>query len=292
MSMPPLSSPAAFHLTLPQASAMPVVFDSPHSSRAFPEGFATVASEEALLTTWDAYVDELWTAVPEQGGTLLAAAFPRAYIDANRSIRDIDAALLAEPWPEPLQPESYTARGMGLIRRFALPGVPMYDVLLPLAEVRARIDHYYLPYRAALEAALDGAWQQFGHVWHVDCHSMKSRGNAMNEDNGALRPDVVVSDRSGTSADPAFTAWVADTLRALGFSVQINDPYRGGDLVRSYGNPAAHRHSIQIELNRALYMDEATCEKHDGFAALRGQLTRFVEALRGYVNERIKGQTP
>jgi N-formylglutamate deformylase len=97
-----------------------------------------------------------------------------------------------------------------------------------------------------------------------------------------------VSDRSGTSADPAFTAWVADTLRALGFRVQINDPYRGGDLVRSYGNPAAQRHSIQIELNRALYMNEATCEKHDGFEVLRGQLTRFVEALRGYVGEQLR----
>lgn len=273
-------------VTPPRAEAAPLVFDSPHSGMEWPPDFRPLAPRAAILTTWDAYVDELWADAPDAGATLVAARFPRAYIDVNRAESDIDQELLAEPWPGPVSATDYTRRGMGLIRRYALPGVPMYDRRLSAAEVRGRIENHYRPYRAALRGVLDDLHRRHGAVWHVNCHSMKSRGNAMNVDAGAARPDFVVSDRHGTTCDPAFTAWTAEFLRGRGYAVQINDPYRGGDLVASCGDPARGRHSLQIEINRALYLDEAACERGAGFADVRRDLARFSRAAAGYARDR------
>jgi N-formylglutamate deformylase len=263
------------------------VFDSPHSGIDLPDDFRTIAPRDAINTTWDAFVDELWSGVPERGGVLIGAHFPRAYIDPNRAIDDIDAALLDAAWPEPISPQTYTARGMGLIRRFALPNVPLYDRKLSVAEVKHRIDAYYLPYRQALASAADEAIATHGALWHVDCHSMKSRGNAMNVDAGAPRPDMVISDCLGTTSDPAFTHWVAQHFIDAGYRVQINDPYQGGDLVMATGDPARNRNSIQIELNRALYIDEAAFARHDGFARLKHNLDLFADALADYVRGQL-----
>jgi N-formylglutamate deformylase len=287
-SSDPADPRAPYFVTEAQSAPLPIVFDSPHSGIALPDDFGTIAPREALLTSWDAYIDELWAGVPARGGVLIGAHFPRAYIDPNRAITDIDAELLAEPWPEPLAPQPYTQRGMGLIRRYALPGVPLYDRKLPIAEVRHRIDTYYRPYRAALTQAAEAAFTRHGALWHVDCHSMKSRGNAMNVDAGEARPDLVVSDRRGTTADPAFTQWVADHFSAAGYRVQVNDPYQGGDLLNAVSNPARHRHSIQIELNRALYMDEAVFAKHAGFDTLKRDLDAFADALAAYVSTQLQ----
>jgi N-formylglutamate deformylase len=278
---------APFFVTEPTGARLPIVFDSPHSGVVMPADFDTIAPPESLYTSWDAFVDELWAAVPEHGGVLIGARFPRAYIDPNRAITDIDAQLLAASWPTPLAPQKYTLRGMGLIRRDALPGRPMYARKLSIAEVQHRIDAYYLPYRAALRDAAERAAAQHGALWHVDCHSMKSRGNEMNVDAGEARPDLVVSDRLGTTADPAFTQWVAQYFTAAGYTVQVNEPYQGGDLLTAVSAPAQRRHSIQIELNRGLYMDEAKFVKHAGYAALKQNLDAFVAALAEYVRAQL-----
>lgn len=256
-----------------------LVVDSPHSGMEWPDDFRPAASRDAILTTWDAWVDELWAGAVTAGATLVAARFPRAYIDANRADDDLDPALLADPWPTALAPTDYSRRGMGLVRRLALPGIPMYDAPLPAAAVRVRLDACYRPYRAAVHAAIARHHAARGVAWHLNVHSMKSRGNAMNVDAGAARPDFVVSDRDGTTADASQTAWIAGWLRGHGHRVQINDPYRGGDLVRTFGAPSEGRHSIQIEINRALYMDEATCTRHEGFAALAATLTALARDL-------------
>ncbi|MFP5380119.1 MAG: N-formylglutamate amidohydrolase [Vicinamibacteria bacterium] len=260
-----------------------LVVDSPHSGMDWPDDFHPGAPRDAILTTWDAWVDELWAGAVDAGATLVAARFPRAYVDANRAADDLDPALLADPWPTPLAPTDYSRRGMGLVRRLALPGIPMYDAPLPAAAVRARLDAYYLPYRAAVARAVDRQQAARGVVWHLNVHSMKSRGNAMNVDAGAARPDFVVSDRDGTTADPSHTAWVAGWLAGHGYRVQVNDPYRGGDLVRTFGAPSEGRHSIQIEINRALYMDEAACTRHGGFAALAATLTTLARDLAEHI---------
>lgn len=290
-----MSSPAGgqpFRLERPVAPAVPVLFDSPHSGLVHPPDFRPVASREAIRTTWDAYVDELFSGVTLAGATLLAAHFPRAYIDANRAADDIDPALLAEPWPEPVVLSDHARRGMGLIRRFALPGVPMYDRTLSVAEVRARIDGHYRPYRRALAAELDALHARHGAVRHFNCHSMKSRGNAMNLDAGAARPDIVLGDRDGTSAPSEFTAWVAAWFTAEGFSVAINRPYRGADLVRAHGDPARGRYSVQIELNRALYLEESRCVRLPGFGTLQATLARFASAVAVRTRAELAGPSP
>lgn len=285
----PASAPASapYFVAEPAGARLPILFDSPHSGIALPADFGACVPLSAIHSSWDAFVDELWSAVPEQGGVLIGAHFPRAYIDPNRAIGDIDAQLLDEPWPEPLAPEKYTLRGMGLIRRDALPNLPMYDRKLSVAEVRHRIDAYYRPYRAALAAAAERAYAEHGALWHVDCHSMKSRGNEMNVDAGAARPDFVISDRLGSTADPAFTQWVADYFSHAGYRVQVNEPYQGGDLLTAVSDPARRRHSIQIELNRGLYMDEAAFVKHAGFDTLKRALDAFVAALADYVRAQL-----
>ncbi|MEP7381297.1 MAG: N-formylglutamate amidohydrolase [Gemmatimonadota bacterium] len=268
-----------FRIAEPTVAPAAVLVDSPHSGMEWPADFCTVAPRDAISTTWDAFVDELWSGAPAAGATLIVARFPRAYIDANRAVDDIDSELLAEPWPSLLAPTAYSERGMGLIRRSALPGVPMYDRLLRVDEVQRRIATCHAPYRAALDQELSRLHAQFGVVWHINAHSMKSRGNAMNLDAGAARADVVVSDRRGMTADPAHTRWVADWFRARGYRTRVNDPYQGGDIVACAGDPATGRHSVQVEFNRALYMDEATISRGTRFAELQACCTAFLHAI-------------
>jgi len=278
-STSPVSASRVLRVVPPEGESVPVVFDSPHSGKEWPADFRPAVPPVAIHSTWDAFVDELCQPVTRYGATLLAAEFPRSYIDTNRALDDIDTALLAEPWPVPVTATDYTQRGMGLIRRDALPGVAMYDRRLSTAEVKARIANYYSPYRTTLRELLDTLCRQHGFVWHVNCHSMKSRGNGMNTDNGALRPNFVVSDRMGQTASQEFTQWAAKWFTGRGFTVKVNDPYRGGDLIRTHGEPVRGRHSIQLEINRALYMDEATFTPGPHFADIQRELARFGQAL-------------
>lgn len=276
---------SVLRLSEPSVAALPLLVDSPHSGFELPTDFGTVASEPALRSTWDAFVDELWGDAPELGATLIAATFPRAYIDVNRREDDIDEQLLAESWPTPLTATDYTKRGMGLIRREALPGEPMYARALSVAEVQGRIARYYRPYREAVATQIAALQRAHGRVFYLDAHSMKSRGNAMNVDSGALRPDVVVSDRHGSTADPRHTAFVADCFRLRGYRVQVNDPYQGGDLVRSFGAPTRGVHAIQVEVNRALYMDEARFTRNSAFQQLQADCAACVRALGEYARD-------
>lgn len=275
-----------FRIEEPRVAAVPILVDSPHSGIAMPADFATIAPLDALRTTWDAFVDELWADAPSHGAALLAAQFPRAYVDVNRAEDDLDPALLAEPWPSPLNPTDYSRRGMGLIRRLALPDVPMYAGPLAAATVERRLAQYYRPYRTALRERVDALRARFGIAVLIDAHSMKSQGNAMNVDAGAARPDVVVSDRRGTTADPALTEFVAERFRAQGYAVQCNEPYQGGDLVRSVGDPAQGVHAIQVEVNRARYMDEARVAPSAEFARMRAACAGCVQALARHLAER------
>jgi N-formylglutamate deformylase len=198
----------------------------------------------------------------------------------NRELRDMDAELLAEPWPEPLEPSEKTRRGQGLIRRYVTPGVEVSDARLTVADVMARIERVYRPYHRTLRELLDGVRSRHGVVWHVDWHSMKSVGNAMTPDGpGAVRPDVVVSDRDGASAAPALTEAVVETLRERGYRVAVNDPYKGGAIVARYGRPAEGVHSVQVELNRALYLEEARVAKNGRFAEVRDDVTALAARL-------------
>ncbi len=270
-----MEKPCILHLPETKKE-LPLVLDSPHSGMHFPNDFKTLASREELLTAWDAHVEELWNGVLQFGGSLLEARFPRVIIDPNRRQNDVDPELLSEPWPIEwgvIDPSAYSVRGMGLIRRFILPGKPIYEQPLQSIEIRKRIDSFYVPYHQVLKARLDYLHLRFGRVWHIDCHSMKSKGNAMNIDAGSHRSDFVVSDMDGTSSDPDFTDWVVGELEDLGYSVSKNQPYKGGYIVQNYGRPEQGRNSIQIEINRRLYLDELCFEKSAEFSSLQQSLT-------------------
>ncbi|MCC7487240.1 MAG: N-formylglutamate amidohydrolase [Burkholderiales bacterium] len=271
----------------PEGEALPLVFDSPHSGTEVPPYVCPAAPREALMTGSDLFVDRLYGAAPRHGCALIAAAFPRWMIDANRAPDDLDAELIDGAWPGSINPGRKTLQGMGVIRRYALPGVPVYGRRLAVAEIQRLFREHYEPYHEAVRRELDQCHARFGAVWHVDCHSMKSRGNAMNDDPGRERPDFVVGDLEGQSAEPAFVACAVDTLAGMGYRVNVNDPYKGAYLVRAYSNPGRRRHSIQIELNRALYMDESRFEPHQGFDALARNLEILIRALAGFVRARI-----
>ena len=277
-----IATVSPYVLKLPCDTTLPVLFDSPHSGRHYPSDWVTNLSLRELRPGEDAFVDELIAGAPDLGITLLAAQFPRCYIDVNREIDDIDPELLAEPWPgaAPLRPTEKSRKGLGLIRRYVVPGKAIVEKPLSIAEVRARIDRIYLPYHRELAAQNAALLARFGFVWHIDWHSMKSRGNAMTPDgDGAMRPDMVVGDLDGTSADPRLVELVVAHLRGLGYRVTVNDPYKGATIVRKYGQPWRGSSVIQIEINRALYLDEVKVEPTPGFAKLKASLESLMVAL-------------
>ena len=265
-------------LRLPDGEPPVLLFDSPHSGRLYPADFETAATGPALRRGEDAYVDELIAPAAALGVAVLSATYPRCYIDVNRAVDDLDADLLAEPWPGPLQPTEKSRRGLGLIRRFVTPGVPVHARALTVAEVRRRIDEVYEPYHRRLRGLLEALRRERGFAWLVDWHSMKSVGNAMTPDGeGSRRPDFVVGDLDGRSATPALTDLLVSGLRGRGYTVALNDPYRGGTIVQRYGRPGEGVHVVQVEMSRGLYLDEATVTTHQGF----GPLQRDLMALTG-----------
>ena len=279
----------AFDLTPAAAGThVPLVLDSPHSGTDYPSDFSPAVPMDALRNAEDSYVDELYAAGPSLGATFIRARFPRSYIDPNRSLLDIDASLLAAPWPGPAIPSRKTELGVGLIWRVLDDGTPIYGRKLAVDEVKRRIVEYHQPYQRAVKKALDEAHGHFGVVWHLNLHSMPAVSSAISEEGpGVPRADFVLGDRDGTTCDPAFTARVAETLRGMGYDVRINDPYKGVELVRAFSDPKAGRHSLQIEVNRRLYMDERTRRKTAGFETLRKNLSRLLEDIAAYAAQNV-----
>ena len=268
----------------PEHDAVPLVLDSPHSGAHYSEEFAFCCPLPMLRRAEDAYVDQLYDAAPVYGATLVAALFPRSYIDANRAADDLDPAILTRPLPPSLKPRPVSR--VGLVRRHARPGIPIYDSKLDPEDVLARIERYHQPYHRVLDDSVDRLHNVFGVVWHINCHSMPSYGNRSLGRCGE-HGDFVLGDRDGTTCERDFTDFVARFLRRLGYDVRINEGYKGVEIVRRHGRPAANRHSLQIEVDRSLYMDQKTLEKLPGFDQLRADLAGLIGAVAGYVRSRL-----
>jgi N-formylglutamate deformylase len=275
----------------PPCDAIPLVFDSPHSGEHYPDDFDHLPPRNDVRRAEDTHVGRLYRHAPAFGATLIEANFPRAYIDANRSLADVDPALLADAWHQPIAPSRKSELGIGLVWRLARGGVPMYGRKLTAAELQHRIEHWYVPYHAALEGALDARHRAFGAVWHVNCHSMPARGDVISDDPGRERADFVLGDRDGTTCAGAFTTLVATTLRGMGYAVAINDPYKGVELVRKHGRPAERRHSLQIEIKRSLYMDEDSLAPNAGYDLLERNLGRMIAGIRDYIRAQVRSST-
>jgi N-formylglutamate deformylase len=261
-----------------------VVLDSPHSGVDYPADFGHACDMQVLRQAEDTHVEKLYDFAPMLGVAWVEALFPRSYLDANRNTTEIDESLLGEPWPDPVETDPVALAkvrlGKGLIWRLTDDGMPIYGRQLSVAEVRGRIDRCWKPYHAAVRAAIDAAHERHGFSIHLNCHSMPAIASTHATGHpGMVHADVVLGDREGTSADPRLSRFVGEHLEGLGYSVSYNHPYKGVELVRRYGDPARHRHSLQVEVNRKLYMDERTLVPNEGFAPLQRDLRSLVERL-------------
>lgn len=285
-----MNTPPPLSIVAPAVEPIALVCDSPHSGTEYPDDFRYAVALTDLRQCEDTHVDALWSGVPQVGGALLHAHFPRSYIDANRACTDIEAALLSEPWPGELYPSDRCTRlGNGLLYSKTPSLTPIYARQLGVDEVRSRIERCWRPYREALRALIEQTRSRYGRAWHLNLHSMPS--NAYQRLGLASdRPlaDVVLGDLRGVSCSVAFTRCVAEAFESLGYSVAINDPYIGQDLLREHGRPEEGSESLQIELNRKLYLDEVTRERSARFERMREdidlvlrQVARFVRAEVG-----------
>ena len=270
----------------PPASA--VVLASPHSGRRYTQAFLgrTRLDEAALRRSEDAHVDALLVHAPARGAALIKALFPRTYIDVNREPLELDPDMFAEPLPGCVHAASPRVRsGLGTVARLGANGQPIYRGVLSLAEARARLNACYFPYHRALRALVRAAQARFGYAIVLDCHSMPSQAVARTAGlparrRGAARGvDVVLGDCHGSACHPAVADTAEAALAGLGYAVIRNAPYSGGFTTRHYGRPEAGVHALQIEVNRALYLDEERLRPTDGVAPLARDLARLVAAL-------------
>jgi N-formylglutamate deformylase len=266
------------------AGTTPLVLDSPHSGVDYPDDFAYACEHRPLRQAEDTHVEKLYGFARDLGVAWIEALFPRSYLDVNRNTTEIDATLFGEPWPDPVETDAKALAkvrlGKGLVWRITDEGVPIYDRKLTVAEVRSRIERCWKPFHDAVRAAIEAAHARHGYSIHIDCHSMPAvSGTFATDYPGLVHADFVIGDREGTTASPALSRRVCAFLESLGYSVSYNHPYKGVELVRRYGDPAHDRHSIQVEVNRKLYMSEETLALSEGFAALRGNLQLLVEML-------------
>lgn len=280
-SLPTSATTPAYHLRAPSGAPLPIVIDSPHSGTDYPADFDTIVPMDRLRHAEDTWVDALWAHAPDFGATLLEARFPRAYIDPNRSLEDIDAALLDAPWPGPVSPSRKTELGIGLVWRLQ-NRQPMYARRLGVAEVQGRIERCWKPYHAALDAALQAAAAMAPCRWHVNVHSMPDDSYAlMGLGSDKVLADFVLGNLDGSTSDDATMTVIEAALRAQGFSVARNDPFKGVEIIRRSGDPARGHHSVQIEIKRSLYMD-AALQPNAGFARVQAGVDAVLAALAAH----------
>jgi len=270
----------AFDLLEPVHQTAPVVFASPHSGADYPPEFVAASRLDplALRKSEDSFVDELFAAAPAMGAPLLRARFPRAYLDANREPFELDPRMFADRLPAYVNTRSpRVAAGLGTIARVVSSGADIYRSKLRFDEALHRVNACYRPYHAALAGAIDRTLARFGVCLLIDCHSMPSVGGPADADSGRRRVDIVLGDCHGTSCDRQLTELARRTLGQRGYVVRRNVPYAGAYTTRHYGAPQRGVHALQIEINRALYMDEASFRKTPGFARLAGDLGALIE---------------
>ena len=274
-----------FEIVQATGAAAPLVFSSPHSGAHYSADFlaASRLDPTVLRRSEDAFVDELFASAAASGAALVRALFPRAYVDPNREPWELDPAMFEGPLPAFVNRRSpRVAGGLGTVARVVANGAEIYRAKLDFAETRCRIEALYMPYHAALESLVAGTRTQFGACLLVDCHSMPSVGGPMDNDTGNPRVDMVLGNNHGATCHTRLMNFVEAVLADAGYQVRVNNPYSGGFTTRHYGQPRRGIQTLQIEVNRALYMDEQVIERSAGFAQLQADLTRLIEALTNY----------
>jgi N-formylglutamate amidohydrolase len=280
-----------FLVTEPSGQTIPFVFNVPHAGAVYPASFLTASRLDsmALRRSEDAFVDELFSTVVGLGAPLMAACFPRAYLDLNREPYELDSRMFDGRLPPFANTRSMrVAGGLGTIPRIVADGQEIYHSRLRVDEALHRIEWLYKPYHRALRQLVRRTSEMFGHAILIDCHSMPS--SSVSREDGA-KADIVLGDRYGTSCATLLIDLVEAALRGRGYTVVRNKPYAGGFITEHYGEPALGRHALQIEINRSLYMDERSLQKKSGFATLNDDLTRaFAQVIAEIEGELITRQ--
>ncbi|WP_170576315.1 N-formylglutamate amidohydrolase [Ruegeria atlantica] len=268
-------------LDMPASRTSCVVFSSPHSGRNYPESLLnrTVLSENVIRSSEDAFVDQLFASAVEFGAPVISAVMPRAYLDLNRSAEELDPALIQGARRSGHNPR--VASGLGVIPRVVANGRAIYRGKLTMDEARLRIDTCWRPYHARIKSLLKESHETFGQAILIDCHSMPHEAVAMASNSKSRRPDVVLGDRFGASASVEVVDQIEAAFVAAGLNVARNAPFAGAYVTQTYGRPARQQHAVQIEVDRALYMDEAKIEPNENFAA-------FQEILRDVIQDIVR----
>lgn len=280
----------ALDCRLPPRQSAPVVVASPHSGSLYPASFLSLAAVPlaALRRAEDAFVDELFAIAPNLGIPLLAARFPRSYVDANREPYELDPAMFEGPLPRPLNHRSSrVAAGLGMIPRVAANGEPIYRTRVSSDEIELRLSSCWRPYHAALTSLVEQTHRTFGSALLVDAHSMPSSASGVGPRDRDHRVDIVLGDNHGEACAPYLVDWVERWLAGRGLRVQRNQPYAGGFTTQRYGRPDVGRHALQIEINRALYMDELRHEKLPTAGAIVRLMSRLLEELAGEASSHL-----
>lgn len=271
----------AIEVRHPEKLLSPVIFASPHSGRVYPDEFLSNArlDRHALRQSEDAYVDLLFNEAPRFGSPFLQALFPRAYVDVNRSRLELDARMFADAIPKTADTRSNRViAGLGVIPRIVADGQDIYNRKLYYIDAKRRLAACYDPYHAALGGLVEKAKETFGCAIVIDCHSMPSLGG------GPFRPnedpiDFVLGDRFGVSCAPSLSHRVEQSLIGLGYRVARNAPYAGGHVASRYGQPKSGVHVLQIEINRALYLDERRIMRNAQFDEFKHHISALMETI-------------
>jgi N-formylglutamate amidohydrolase len=287
-SLPEIFETTPFRLLAPERPFTPVVFTSAHSGRSYSADLMSGVRLCALdlRRSEDCFVDELFSAAPAHGAPLLAANFPRAFCDANREAWELDPNMFADPLPDWVNTTSTrVSAGLGTIAKVVASGESIYAAKLPFAEAERRIYTYWRPFHDTLSRLIGDIKARFGYCLLIDCHSMPAYGQGRRSGGRAI--DFVLGDLYGSACASRVTRSAEAFLSTRGFLVRRNDPYAGGFITRHYGRPAEDVHVLQIEIARALYMDEARIERLPGFKAIQQQITELVAAITLQVHDLI-----
>ena len=271
--------PPPFEVLEPADWRAPIIFNSPHSGSVYPYDFLNASRIDlpTLRRSEDSFMDELITDLSGRGFPTVRVNFPRSYVDVNREPYELDPRMFSGRLPSFANTRSMrVAGGLGTIPRVVGDGQEIYRERLSVDDALSRIEALYKPYHRALRRLINKAHQAFGTVVVVDCHSMPSIGVSRDE---PRRPDMVIGDRYGTSCAALLSDRVEETMSRLGYSVGRNKPYAGGFITEHYGNPASGLHTIQLELNRAIYMDERRRERGPRFAQVAADFASLADAL-------------
>ena len=263
----------------PVAEPLPLIVDVSRSGREYPPEYRSPLPFTTVHDNVSMYVDELYGGAPRVGATLLYCVFPNTWIDVNRDELDMDPAVVEGSWPVELKPTRRTLEGLGLIKSRSRYGEPFQERRLAVAEIEERLARYYRPYHAELKRIVEDLHARFGVVRQISCHCMSAVGAPTHPDAGKPRPDFCISDLHGKTASPAFLALIVDTLKSFGYSVGINDPYIGNVLIGRHGNPARGVDSVQIEVNKKLFMDTQTFRATAGLAKLQADIDKLLAVV-------------